>query len=104
MIETLQEWQVIIPPLMLFLNSKIILVYIIMTMSGKYLTTLANIKYKTEKHSETTKELKSEIDKVKVEKSELESKLTTIEEQVAKNKEKLNKISLASTFKGEFKI
>ena len=76
----------------------------VLTLGGRYLIRLAKIKYETEKHTETTKELKLEIDKIKVVNSEAASKLTTLEEQVAKNKEKLNKISLASTFKGEFKI
>ena len=102
MIEILQEWSDLGSMLLIALNNKIFVYYMVLAMSGRYLISLAKIKYETEKHSKTTKELKSELDKVKVEKSKVESKLTRLEEQVSKNSEKLNKLNLESTFKGKW--
>ena len=87
-------------PLLFMFNHPILVAYVIISMTGRYSVKLAKIKYETEKQSKDIIKLNKVVDKLKVELNDVNTALKSIDIDVIKNKEKLSKISLESTFKG----
>ena len=81
------------PPLVI-LNNPLFIYYVVITLIGRYLVKLANIKYKSENQAKEAIKNKKEHNEMRDSHKELKRVVFAIDANVKDNKEKLNKIGL----------